>query len=213
MVYTILKGAAYKFFVVLIPLSLTLGIKAQADFQTAKFNIRALGIDLGEMTVTQVSEGEEVIVEATSEVEVNFIFTFEVRYVQYCKYRSGELLESSLKTYKKGEVNSDTRLTKVKDGYVLEKDGEVTVINDRITYSGSMLYFNEPKDVDSMYIEMSGAKDQVKHIGAHVYEVLDTESGRKRTYEYEGGKLVKTEIHYRLATIRTEKIKDSSVLD
>ena len=56
----------------------------------------------------------------------------KVKYIQTSTYLKGVLQESLLKTYKKDEVNSMTHLIKKGNGYTLDKDGEVSYINDII---------------------------------------------------------------------------------
>ena len=106
------------------------GLKAQE--KTLNYNIRVLGRDVGILTVSERIEGGDTIVEALTDVKVKIIFTYKVKFVQKSIYRGGELLNSSMLTYKKDKLNSSTSMTKKGNGYALSMDDESSYINNRI---------------------------------------------------------------------------------
>jgi len=163
-----------------------------------------MGMDVGTITVNEQIDGNKLIVEAISQVEVRIIFKIKVKYIQTSVYENGELVESSLKTYKKDKVNSDTRLTKKGNGYELNKDGEISYINDKIYYSGSLLYFNEPKEVKELYFEINGEKTTVEKL-ADMYIITDPHNGNKNEYSYENGVLKKAVIKHNIANVYLER--------
>jgi hypothetical protein len=163
-----------------------------------------MGMDVGKITVKQEKIGNKLTVEAISEVEVRIVFKIKVKYIQTSVYENGQLLTSSLKTYKKDEVNSDTRLTKNGNGYILDKDGETSHVNDVIKYSGSLLYFNEPTNITDLYFEINGEKTTVKPLGNHKYEVTDPHNGNLNEYNYKNGMLTNAVIKHSLANVYLE---------
>ncbi len=169
--------------------------------KTEVFNIRALGMNIGTITVNQQTVGDRLVVEAISQVEVRIIFKFKVKYIQTSIYENGELVTSSLQTYKKGTVNSDTRLTKKGNGYELNKDGKKSYINDKIYYSGSLLYFHEPISVKNLYFEINGKKTIVEPTKAHTYLITDPQNGKKNEYMYKNGVLKQAIIKHNMANV------------
>jgi hypothetical protein len=176
-------------------------ISALGQSKTEVFNIGALGMNVGTITVNQQIDGDRLVVEAISQVEVRIVFKFKVKYIQTSIYEKGELVSSSLKTYKKGVINSDTRLTKKGSGYGLEKDGEKSYINDRIYYSGSLLYFHEPISIKNLYFEINGEKTSIENAGLHKYLITDPHNGKKNEYTYKNGVLKQAIIKHSMANV------------
>jgi hypothetical protein len=150
----------------------------------------------------------DTIIHAITDVDVRILFRFRVKYIQESVYRSGELLSSSIKTYKNKQLKSTTTLIRSGEGYILTADQDTSFIHDVIRYSGSLLYFHEPLEVKEMYIELSGKKVQVEKTGDHEYLVTDPQNGRTSRYRFKNGELQGTAIEHRLATIYTERIPD-----
>lgn len=181
-----------------------------AQTTTEIYNIRAMGMDVGTITVNQQRDGERLTVEAISQVEVRIIFKIKMKYIQTCTYENGVLQESLLEIYKKGEVDSTTSLTKKGDGYTLHKDDEVSYVNDIINYSGSLLWFHEPKDLMEMYFEISGEKTTVNKLGAHEYQITDPHNGNKNEYTYKNGVLQLAIIKHTMANVYLELLPPST---
>lgn len=174
----------------------------------ASYNIRVLGMDVGKLKVTEERIGNDIIVEAITEVSVRIIFRFRVKYMQNSVYRDGALLQSSILTYKKGKLNSSTHLLREGDGYRLIKDGDTSFVHAKINYSGSLLYFHEPKDITYLYYEFDGVKKPIRKVGDHTYVVKDPRNGRESVFEYKDGVLMSSAIEHRLASIYTERLPD-----
>jgi hypothetical protein len=183
---------------------------AQYQNNTAVFNIRTLGMNVGEIKVHQKIIGDELFVEAISNVEVWIIFKIKAMYLQTSIYKNGILIESSLKTYKNDAVNSETSLTEDGDGYILNKDQILTQVDEKIEYSGSLLYFNEPKDVANMYLEISGEKAAIEALGDHEYSIMNPRSGKKNEYNYKNGVLQNAVIRHNVANVYLERIEKTS---
>jgi len=174
---------------------------SQPANQTIKYDLRVLGMNIGKFTVTQQTRGDEISIEAVTDVKVKIIFTYKVKFLQHTLYKDGMLANSHVETIKNGKVNSDTRLTKEGSAYILVKDGDSTLIHDQITYSGSLLYFNEPEQVPSIYKEISGDKSSINPAGDHTYVVTDEKGRVTNKYEYKNGMLDQAELKHTLATI------------
>ena len=173
----------------------------QSQNKTSVYDIHAMGVDVGTITVHEELRGEDLFIEAISEAEVRIIFEFRVKYVQTSRYRNGIMQESLLKTYKRDKVNSITKLTINNTGYTLNKNGKESQIQDIIKYSGSSLWFHEPKEGIAMYFEISGEKAKVKLISAHKYSIKHPDNGNKNEYTFKKGMLDQAVINHRIANI------------
>ena len=191
----------------------TVFASAQPTDRTLKYDVHALGMKIGELTVNEHISGDKVIVEAITNVDVKIIFNYRVKYFQRSIYHNGELISSHLQTMKNGEVHSDTWLKKDSSDYLLIKEGDSTIIHDKIFYSGSLLYFNEPLHTSTIYMEINGEKDRIKQTADHIYVITDNNNREKNKYTYKNGILQKSEIKHALATIYVERKQNEPQLD
>ena len=81
-------------------------IYANSETLTAKYKIYMLGANIGEFSVTQTNSHENVNIDATTEVKINFLFSYRIKYVQNTVYKQGVLQNAHVKTYKNGKLNS-----------------------------------------------------------------------------------------------------------
>ena len=169
-------------FITTLLLLLGLFCTAQSNIERSVYNIRAMRMDVGTISVKQEINNGIVKVEAISEVEVRIVFKIKVKYIQTCTYVKGVLQESLLEIYKKGEVDSTTRLTKKGNGYTLNKDGEISYVKDVINFSGSLLWYHEPKVGAPMYFAISGEKTMVEALKPHGYLITDPHKVNKNEY-------------------------------
>ncbi len=179
---------------------------AQPFERSAKYQISVWGMNIGEFTVDQKIEGEDITINAVTDVYVRMIFSYQVKYIQYSLYRHGILWNSDVETLKNGKLNSSTRLERQTENYRLTKDGVETWISGLITYSGSLLYFNEPKLISYIYNERNGERNTIKNIVGHTYAIIDQKGNKTNIYEYQDGILLKAELIHSLATIHLKRI-------
>jgi hypothetical protein len=179
---------------------------AQPFERSAKYQISVWGMNIGEFTVDQKMEGEDITINAVTDVYVRMIFSYQVKYIQHSLYRHGILWSSHVKTLKNGKINSNTRLDRQTENYLLTKDGDATIINGDITYSGSLLYFQEPTQINCIYNERNGEKNTIKSLDGHTYAIVDMKGSKTNIYEYENGILIRAELIHTLATIHLKRI-------
>jgi len=203
------KGRRYiKYAVVLLFGSLLFtSISAKAKEMTSKYNLEMLGANIGEFSVTQKNENGTIEIEAITNVKVNLLFSYRVKYVQNTVYEQGVLKSSNVKTYKNGKLNSDMSLKLKKDYYLLVVNGDTTVINDSITYSGSLIYFNEPLGVKQLYKERTAEIRQLTSISEHTYIIKDEKDRELNRYYYEDGILQHAKMRHALGTIELKREK------
>lgn len=194
----------------LTTLFLSMQLEAQQVEKSIKYGISALGMNLGEFSVIQRINDGVVSVEGITDVKVKLLLTYRVKYIQETTYQNGHLTKSHLQTKKNGETYSDTWLIAQNNDYLLIKDGDSTFINDDITYTGSLLYFNEPIDSKYLYKEKSGEKRRIKLTDAHTYVLINDEGQITHEYKYKNGILVHATIKYPIADIRLDYVQKIS---
>lgn len=171
-----------------------------------KYNIQIFGASIGEFSVTQASENGNVNIEAITDVEVNLLFSFHVKYIQNTVYNQGVLQSSQIKTYKNEKLNSSTWLRLEKGKYLIVADGDTTIINDSIIYSGSLIYFNEPTGIKKIYMERSAEMRQLEAVGEHTYIAKDEKNREQNRYFYENGILQSAKLRHTLGTLELNRI-------
>lgn len=196
----------------LLILGLLLGIIFFSSFsgkpeeQTTKYSIHILGANVGEFSVTQTSTNGNVRINAITAIKVNLPFPYRIKYVQNTEYKEGLLQNSQLETYKNGKLNSEMCL-KFRDGsYLLSSDGETTIIKDSITYSGSLIYFNEPRDIKQIFKERSAEIKQITRLGEHTYIIEDVDNREINRYVYMNGILQYAKMRHSLGTFELKRL-------
>jgi hypothetical protein len=178
---------------------------ANPNKRTTKYNIQMLGVSIGELSVTQTYENGTVMIDAVTNVNVNMLFSYRVKYVQNTIYDQGYLQSSHVETYKNGTLNLTTWMKLEDNVYLFVTDGDTTIIKDTINYSGSLIYFNEPIGVKQLCKERTGEIWQLKSFRAHTYIITDGKEREINRYYYENGILEYAEMQYPLGTIELKR--------
>ena len=205
----ILFWTGFKFISVFLPgILFIISIPAKSKEMTSKYNLEMLGAKVGEFSVTQKNKNGNVNIEAITDVKVNLLFSYRVKYIQNTVYEQGVLKSSNVKTYKNGKLNSNTVLKQEKDAYLLVADGDTTVINGSITYSGSLLYFNEPLGIKQLYKERTAEMRQITLLSEHIYVVNDEKERELNRYIYKDGVLEYAKMRHTLGTLELKRVKE-----
>jgi len=179
---------------------------AFAQEQNIRYNIWVMGMNIGELSVTQSGENGNLDIHAVTDVEVKLIVPYRVKFIQNSTYKDGSLANFHVQTLKNGKINSDTKLEKNGNAYVLVKDGDSTMVNENITFSGSLLYFNEPEGISQVFKERSGEVQKIEKVADHSYLISDEKNRKAHEYSYKDGILQQAELKHPLATIYLKRV-------
>jgi hypothetical protein len=160
-------------------------ITARPITLTAKYKIYMLGANIGEFSVTQTNNHGNVNIDATTEVKIKFLFAYRIKYMQNTIYNHGVLQNAHVKTYKNGKLNSTMKMTLQEGAYQLIIDGDTTTISDSVTYSGSLIYFNEPKAATRIFKERNAEMRQISPEDTHTYVIKNEKGKLLNRYSYE----------------------------
>ncbi|HDR51830.1 MAG TPA: hypothetical protein ENN90_09490 [Mariniphaga anaerophila] len=183
-------------------------VAANPETLTSKYKIYLLGANIGEFSVEQTNNQENVIIDATTEVEIHLLFSYRIKYVQKTVYNKGVLQNAHVETYKNGKLNSTMFMNYEKGAYQLIVDGDTTIINELITYSGSLIYFNEPKTATRIFKERNVEMRQITLAGNHTYTIKDEKGKLLNKYFYENGILQHATMRHALATVELKLVND-----
>ncbi len=195
-----------------IILALLLGIifftsvSAKPKELATKYSIHMLGVNVGEFSVIQTSNNGIVNIEAITDIKVNLPFSYRIKYVQNTIYKKGVLTHSHVKTYKNGKLNSNMWMNFENGLYLLVADGDTTITVDSITYSGSLLYFNEPITNRQIYNERSSEMRTITSVSERTYIIKDKKERELNRYYYENGILQSAIMRHTLGTLELNRI-------
>lgn len=181
-------------------------VSAKPNDLTSRYTMHLLGAYIGEFSVRQTGESGNVSIEAVTDVKVNLLFSYHIKYVQHTVYNQGILQSSQVETYKNGKLNSDFWLKLEGNSYLLVSDGDTTIINGSIAYSGSLVYFNEPKGITKIFKERSAEAMWISPVNEHEYIVKDIKGREINRYYYENGTLQYAEMRHAIGTIELKQI-------
>jgi len=177
---------------------------------SSKYDLEMLGAKIGEFSVTQKNENGNVEIEAVTDVKLKFLISYRVKYVQNTVYEQGILKSSNVKTYKNGKLNSDMTLKQEKNVYLLIADKDTTVINDSITYSGSLIYFNEPLGIKRLYKERTAEMEPLTRLTEHTYIIRDEKDRELNRYVYKDGVLEYAEMRHAMGMLELKRVKENA---
>ena len=183
-------------------------VSAKTEKLATKYNIQMLGVSIGEFSVTQTSKNGNVNIEAITDVKVNLLFSYCIKYVQKTVYKQDILQSSHVETYKNGQLNSTIWLKREKDSYLLISEKDTSVIHDLIRYSGSLIYFNEPKDIKKIYKERSAEMRPLEAVDKHTYIIKDKKGRELNRYFYENGILQSAKMRHTLGSLELNQIAE-----
>lgn len=183
-----------------------ISVIASPNKMTSRYSMYLLGRNIGEFTVTQTGRNGNLEIEAITDVKVNLLFFYQIKYVQNTVYEQGILKYSHVETHKNGKLNSDFWLKLEGNSYLLVSDGDTTVINDSIGYSGSLVYFNEPKGIKKIYKERNAEMMWISALNGHEYIVRDIKGREINRYYYENEILQYAEMRHAVGTIELKRI-------
>ncbi|MEZ5102969.1 MAG: DUF6134 family protein [Draconibacterium sp.] len=198
------------YLVLMLALFISTFVSAGSNEMETMYSINLLGTKIGKFSIVQKSENGNVNIEAITDVEVKLLFTYRIKYIQNTVYEQGVLKSSNVKTYKNGKLNSDTMLKLENDVYLRIVDGDTAVVNYPITYSGSLLYFNEPVGVKQLYKERTAEMRPITLLSDHTYVVTDENKRELNRYIYKDGILEYAKMQHPIGAMELERVIENS---
>ena len=183
-------------------------VSAKPEELAAKYSIHLLGANVGEFVVTQTTNNGNININAITEIKVNLLFSFHIKYIQSTVYNQGVLQNSHVETYKNGKLNSSMWMKYEKEAYQLIVDKDTTTIKEPITYSGSLIYFNEPKVTTRIFKERNAEMRQIVPEDKHTYIIKDEKGRVLNRYFYEGGILRYATMRHTLGNVELKRVNE-----
>lgn len=185
---------------------LALAVCATGLSQTADYSIYSSKKELlGQLRVSKIDTDSTTKIAVISQFEVKMLMTIQIKYTLQTLYYNSKLASSYVKTYKNDELNSFSKTIKVGAQYEFVKDNIESYYSEQITFSESLLYFNEPDQVSALYSEFDGVKKMIIHRNAGHYKIQNPLNGNISEYFYEDGTLKTAIVQFQMMTLYLTK--------
>lgn len=181
-------------------------IATLSNSQTFDYTITSNNNYIGDLKVTKTVLNKNTFqIEAVSEVKVKIFIKINLKYNLNCTYKNNELLFSSVTTYVNGKIHSTSKTEKMGDYYTITKNGHSSKYLNKITFSGALLYYREPKGLLNIYSEFDNLEKPIKNTGINNYQIINPKDGHLSEYTYKNGILMSTTNHHILLTFKLTK--------
>lgn len=169
-------------------------IHSYAQEEKRVFKIIHKGNNIGNLYAKKEQLGDKVIYSNRTEIDTRIITKIEVDYNYKVVYKNETLAHAYVLIFFNGKEKTNTYTDQNKEGYNFYEDDELQqTISEKIKYSTVNLMFEEPVNINRVYAEEHGNFHQIKKIGPHCYEKINSK-GKSSTYTYKDGFLTQAEI-------------------
>lgn len=170
--------------------------------QTLKYNVYFFGSEVGNYTAVRTSNNNHTSIKVNGKSDFSFIKEFVMIFSSKSRFTNGHLIYSASKRLLNGEKKDSVVIYKNKNHkYRVFSFVKGVSEVDNIYFTGSMMYFNEPRNFDKIFSENKGYFVPVKKIKEHVFVTEDDDRNEKITYYYKNNILVKAIIEKSLFTL------------
>jgi hypothetical protein len=174
--------------------------------QTAGYSIYSADKELlGQLKVSSIQADTTTKIAVVSQFKIKMLITIDVKYTLQSFYRNGELVSNSIKMYRNDELHSFAKTTKVGSQYKFTKDETESIYDKRISFSESLLYFNEPIKIKTIYSEFDGIEKTIIESTNGHYKIRNPLNGNVSEYFYEKGTLSTAIVHFQMMTLYLTK--------
>lgn len=171
-----------------------------------RYKITKDGKEIGYIKAERITEGENLIYEVETKMTIKVVLNQNVNYTSRAVYRGSTLQSSLSKSYVNGKLHQTCKTVFKNGRYFIKTNNNDAVIARDISYSGVMLYFQEPGSAALVYSEMSGYDNKVKKVGDATYILTNSKSGKQNHYWYKGGILDRATIDHLLADLEIQRV-------
>ncbi len=173
--------------------------------QTLNYEITVNKSAIGNLSVTKKETSNTLQIEIISQVKLKLYSSIDFKYRLDCTYKDKELIFASVTTYLNGNIHTTNKIEKVGEYYTTTKDGHSSKFLNKITYSGALLYFNEPKEIASIFSEFDLIVKPIKRISNNKYQIKNPQNRHLSEYTYKNGILETSTNHHSLITFTLSK--------
>ncbi|QHI36164.1 hypothetical protein IMCC3317_15230 [Kordia antarctica] len=170
----------------------------KAQDKTLNYDLSVAGNSIGTLTAVKKVEGNSTIYTTNSLATVHIFGETQISTSLTVEFLNGILQSSHYKIEKNGTLNDESN-TILKNGvYYINHNGKTSQITSPITYATTMLYFDEPKGIETVFAELEGITKTISKAGLSMYVLSDPGNHHTNNYTYTNGILKEAVISHTL---------------
>lgn len=172
------------------------------------------GNKVGELTASRNRQGEQTVIRIQSRVEAQVVFSIDVRFELESVFRQGILERSEVKVYRNGKLKEHALTQREGARYRHTLDGKTAWVDRAgIRETSATIYFEEPKDVTSVFSEQYGNFSPLRAEQPGIYRMSPPSKNQDNVYHYRRQRLAEVELGHWLATIELKSRPEASLSD
>lgn len=181
---------------------------AQANTESATYEVLVLGFKIGQIKAQKVAAGDSIRYVADSQVKFWFFGDVDLKLLTRSHFSGGKIV----KTYSESKTNRGNFSSKVTwkgSQYAVDaktyKYANATALKGPLSWSSTKMFFHEPTGQELILSEVYGVATPIKKIGPGIYEVKV--EGNTNRYHYEGGRLAKIVVENTIKDYQVRRVK------
>jgi len=171
-----------------------------------RYQVLKDGKAVGEIRATQIVQGEQIVYEVETQMDIKVLLSQKIRYTSRAVYQNGVLQNANSRSYVNDKQHNACVTALKGNRYWVKTDKDEFYINRSIAYSGVMLYFKEPGNTSLVYSEMSGQENGMRKTGSGQYVLTNSRSKKQNRYWYKGGILDHASINHTLIDLEIQRV-------
>lgn len=161
--------------------------------KNVSFSVMQYNEKVGEIQGMKSTFDEKIIYTCLTKATPRKIIKIKIASEYEVQMEAGKMKASDANVTVRGAIYAQNHIEYCEADCIEKKDEKTHYIQKSITYTTTMLYFEEPININRVYSELDGSFHTLKNKGNHVYEKI-TPDGEKSLFYYQNGSLLKAKL-------------------
>lgn len=148
---------------------------------------------VGEMKVVREVNDESEKISILTQINTHPLAGLQLYFKSNSSYMDGKLMDATSLTKMNGEA-SNSQTTFRNGGYTISVDGKVKLLDELVLFGNDLLYFEEPRGLERVYVLALGKELTLHKEGNHSWYF--EYKGKKEVYTYTAGVLVELQVDH-----------------
>ena len=167
-----------------------------SNFSSATYDLFLGKKDIGNYNVEKIVDGSVTEYRATSTAVVNFFGKHSIEYSLVCVFENGVMQRSEVRTYKNEKPKDVILISWDGNKYEINKNGEVSYVDEAIESATIQLYFEEPVSTTKIFSESEAKFKSLTKSENEVYVLSDIGKKKGTDYTYNAAHLQNIHVNY-----------------
>ncbi len=142
---------------------------------------------IGNLTLSETRQQENMLIQVESEVKARLLFTFTAKGSETYRYRNDTLISSDLYRKVNNRISLDQKLVRKRNGYELSGQDHTRLLPVQdVRINLTRLFLREPTGATRIFSDRFGQWVPLEKTGPHQYEVT-LPNGSRTIFSYQDG--------------------------